>query len=588
MQKLLRRCGTAVASGCLGVFLVIRLKAFLIQAFAVELPMWSLYAVIAVLVVGAAVLYEPVVRILRELCPESLGVRFGTGAVAMAVSFLLGKALAERMLENAAVSMSSAARIAYLLGAGILLGLFLLVCIPSVHSVGVWTVKRIKRANMRDVALLLLLWVAVNAATYAYAIHSSTIYYWDNAGYWNTAWKLAQQWQENGFLSLIRSVYESVLTEDYNYLVAVPAVLFARVFGHGRWAFLLSIANFGYYPILVLIWLAAERITPKPRIAVVVLMLTVPMLFYTALIGFVDVSGCIFTLGALLMWLCGHKRNRVSDFVLMGVCLGIAILLRRWYAFYAVAFVMALAVDGLCFRRSAMPCVAAAAGVAFVLLFLFQPLVSEKLLADYGTMYEAYAQGLSVDIKQFLNHFGCIPLILTAGLILCIIVRCESRRIGIFLLLQSAFCFILFVRVQSHGQQHLLLYVPNYLCVFLMGLECVRIDRRRSIAAAVLLCAVLPSAAPAVVTPLESAAVFPVFSWKPEKRSDADTIVALMRRLDEFGEAGKQVGVLASSFNINDEILRNAEASLSLSRVSAVNRDEYLVVLPQVDQRDGW
>jgi len=82
--------------------------------------------------------------------------------------------------------------------------------------------------------------------------------------------------------------------------------------------------------------------------------------------------------------------------------------------------------------------------------------------------------------------------------------------------------------------------------------------------------------------------MLPTFSYAPPRREDAYEMVELIRRLDEFGAEGKKVGVLASSFVLNQSALVNAEDSLNLPRVSDVDRDEYLVNLAAVDQRDGF
>ena len=65
------------------------------------------------------------------------------------------------------------------------------------------------------------------------------------------------------------------------------------------------------------------------------------------------------------------------------------------------------------------------------------------------------------------------------------------------------------------------------------------------------------------------------------------TVVGLLRYLDSLGAKGLHVGLLASSFTLNQDMLLNSEASLSLPRVSDTPRS-YLFYLPDVDQRDGW
>ena len=57
---------------------------------------------------------------------------------------------------------------------------------------------------------------------------------------------------------------------------------------------------------------------------------------------------------------------------------------------------------------------------------------------------------------------------------------------------------------------------------------------------------------------------------------------ALKKKLDTTVYDGDTLGVLASSFTLNEDILINAEPSLGVKSI----RDNYIVSLPQVDSRD--
>ena len=68
----------------------------------------------------------------------------------------------------------------------------------------------------------------------------------------------------------------------------------------------------------------------------------------------------------------------------------------------------------------------------------------------------------------------------------------------------------------------------------------------------------------------------------PVSRDDTDEILALKKKLDTTVYDGDTLGVLASSFTLNEDILINAEPSLGVKSI----RDNYIVSLPQVDSRD--
>lgn len=347
-----------------------------------------------------------------------------------------------------------AGRLAAALGGGLLLAIFILLNLPALRRIFA-SIKSVLRSVTRgDICFIATILAAVNLLVFIYAKNSSTIYYWDNAGYWSVSRELAELWKNEGTKRLLEVVFDSVLTLDYNYLIILPAIVCVRLLGSSRYIFLSSIANFGYLPVCVLVWYMAKRYTKHRLIITTITLLFTPMLLYSVMIGFVDVGG-----------------------------------------------------------------------FAFTLLFFFQRLVSTKLLADYSSLYVAYKIGLDKDILLLFRYFGIIPLILFFAAGICLLFSKSQRCDAAFLMIWSVLCFFLFVRVQTHGQQHLLMYAPAFMC--------------------------------------------------------------MIRYLDSLGAKGLHVGLLASSFTLNQDMLLNSEASLSLPRVSDTPRS-YLVYLPDVDQRDGW
>lgn len=232
------------------------------------------------------------------------------------------------------------------------------------------------------------------------------------------------------------------------------------------------------------------------------------------------------------------------------------------------------------------------------LLFFFQRLVSTKLLADYSSLYVAYKIGLDKDILLLFRYFGIIPLILFFAAGICLLFSKSQRCDAAFLMIWSVLCFCLFVRVQTHGQQYLLMYAPAFMCMLILvsgRLEAAVPESKRlpagltaaALSLTVSLSPFIPRKQPASLQELKKPTMLPSFSWSPPTRTDAMTVVGLLRYLDGFGAEGRRVGLLASSFILNQDMLLNSDASLSLPRVSDISRN-YLVYLPDVDQRDGW
>ena len=596
MQRKIARClSMTVFMGVIGVFLTIRLKGFLLQAYSYELPSWSLYGLILLIAFLGGFFAKQVWLFLNcwakvpSICAAFVYV------VSVLVSFLLSRILLDRALENSGVIMSQISQYVFLLGAGLLLGTFLLCLSTALQELSVLIVRKIKKINRYDVIFLLSVLVIINIAVRIYAVNSSTIYCWDNAGYWKTANSMVEQWKTDGIMAVLCSTYDSILKEDYNWLIALPSMVFARILGEGRYAFLASIANFGYYPICILVWFAAKYVGKRPILTSAAVLMMVPMLFVNVLKGFVDVAGCAATLAAMFLWLYKRRENDFGQFLLIGVCLAVALLLRRWYSFFALSFMLTLVIDCLVFRRSGVPLLGALAGFAFTLLFFFQPLVSGKLLADYGTMYAAYSQEMRKNFLLLFYYYGWIPLAISLAVDVYCVIKKETCQIGLFVLIQTLLCFVLFVKIQTHGQQHLLLYVPMQITMsMILIVRLLNLRRECAVAGTLVLSLIptlmpfFPSYQPASVEEIRGMEPWPSYSWYPPQREDAEDMVALMRRLDGYGAEGKTVGLLASSFVLNWDILMNAEASLSLPRVSDVDRNAYFLSLPQVDQRDGW
>lgn len=192
-----------------------------------------------------------------------------------------------------------AGRLAAALGGGLLLAIFILLNLPALRRIFA-SIKSVLRSVTRgDICFIATILAAVNLLVFIYAKNSSTIYYWDNAGYWSVSRELAELWKNEGTKRLLEVVFDSVLTLDYNYLIILAALLIR-----------LGTDNDG----------RADRMLPA------------------------------------------------------GVLLAAAVLMRRWYAFCALAFVLSLVTDCVK-RKNVYPLILTVGGFAFTLLFFFQRLV---------------------------------------------------------------------------------------------------------------------------------------------------------------------------------------------------------------------
>lgn len=465
-------------------------------------------------------------------------------------------------------------------GSGIFLGLIALALTKAALAYG--------PLPKWDGRQLLALALFLNLLAALYVTGSATVYIWDTAGYWTVARNLAAA--PLG-LSQLREVLESVITLDYNYLLALPISLVMRLFGGSRYVFLLSIVNLYLLPAVCGLWVLGRR---QGKRGGVLLALGLPMLGYTALVGFVDVAAAAAAIWAFVLY-TDESRPAASRGVLAGALLVLSFLLRRYFFFFAVSFGLAALLKKLANRREDWGSFTALFfSCAVGSVFFTQSFLVEKILhSNYGDTYSAYALGLRSDLLLFCRYFGLPVLLLALALACFLLIRRPSRRGETLLALgQVLACLLLFTRIQSHGQQHLLLYLPGLALLLSLGLgelpdwgwkkPCLG-----TAAAVLLLSPFLPRVQPASIQDIPFPNLLPAFSYQGPRRGDLMELVALRAYVDNLSaEEEKTAVVVASSFTLNGDVYHNLLPSLNLPEPTGPKtRMGYLA---DVDKRDGF
>lgn len=429
-----------------------------------------------------------------------------------------------------------------------------------------------------------VLFLLVNALTLFYVLGSATVYVWDNAGYWMVARQLAAA---PFGLAQLRQVAQTVVTTEYNYLLALPISWVMRIFGGSRAVFLFSIVNLYLLPAL---W-GLCALGSRHRWGGALLALLFPGLTYLALVGYVDVAACAVGIWAVVF----YTRQEAPGWcrgVLAGMCLALSFLLRRYFLFFAASFGVAalLPALGRHKREERIAFGALFAGAGAAALYCTQQFLVDKLTTDYGALYAAYDLGLKSDVMLFCRYFGY--LVLAAALLwgLYRLVTQPAQRGGMLLALAQLFlCFLLLTRIQSHGQQHTLLYVPC-LALLLAPYEPEPQWKRMGawvMAAVCSLVALLPRPQPASIAAISIPDPVPGFSFHGARREDIDQLLALSDYLDGLAAADPEAtaAVCASSFLLNSETLLHLRPSLNLPEPD--NGMTYIYV-SSVDKRDGF
>lgn len=427
---------------------------------------------------------------------------------------------------------------------------------------------------------LLVIFICLNLATALYSFTSHTVYIWDNAGYWAIARTLAAE-EVSGYEQIL-AVLSSTLTEDYNYLLAYPISLIMRLFGPSRTVFLFAISNLYTFPAL---WGFTALANSKKWSGLVVASLF-PMLGYTGLVGMVDVACCAMGIWAYNVYT--SDKPAASRGIMTGALLVGTFLCRRYFLFFAASFGLAVFVAKVIFDHKkwwdflALCCSTGVCGVAFSLRFL----LDKVLEPDYGDIYSAYYLGPEADFFSFCRYFGLVLLILFLIAALVDLAQKEDRFKITLGLVQIVACFVAFVQVQSHGQQHLLLYLPAISFVAVNALARAPQYMSAFLAISTAVYCFFPKIQPASIKDIETPDLFPSFHFYGPQRSDIDELLRLADYLDSLSRLEeKTVVVLSSSFTLNYETIASARASLDLPEPEVRSILQYHGT---VDKRDGF
>jgi hypothetical protein len=478
---------------------------------------------------------------------------------------------------------------------------------PSVH--------RPLRAYGGVVTAFLSLAVLANAFAAYYVTQERYVYFWDWSGYWMWYRDLTASLAQRPIATL-RSLIRSVQREDYNLLPVLPLVPLGWVFGTSRLSYVLAITNVYLLPAALALGLVVQwRFRPhpprRPLLPVVLMTASILMLhglWAAALRGWPDVVGVVLIGGILLLHFAKPLAEQgLDELVVTGLLLCLLVLLRRWYAFWVVAFFPALAVaqgldvyqrHGGAWRRSLITSRnAVIIGLTFtVALFGFAtPFALRAVQTDYSDIYSAYRYSSWGEAAGLVARmFGWVEIAAgLAGLAWCT-VRKETRVVGSFLLVQLFTVFALFARIQVFGVQHVYLLIPGIaigIALVVIGLwERITNGLWRTASVGLVLAALSVSSV-AVFAPGAKNIADPLGSLLPSERvyplvrNDIDVLETLLTRLETLER--KQPGntyVLASSDILNSNILQNAcklgpHPRLFCDRILSTN---------DVDKRDGF
>ena len=353
-------------------------------------------------------------------------------------------------------------------------------------------------------AVLAGVWAA--ALLYAFwALGSRTfVYHWDYANY-----ILKQYSTEAAFLQGagvgFRFVFDSI-TEDYTNFISLftefPFCLSGKTGDDYAFCQVFSILPTLLVLLAGLVLKAGQMLRVKNRFWYFLIglswTLTYPWLRMSAMLGQPDWFGLIFAFSILLLTLdFRFEKLDPVRFVLLFSATAAIILSRRWYLYFVVGYYFSYAL--LVLVSSIRTARAGHKHPSFVqlrnlmlfglvslaaMVVLLWPIVRHILGFDYADRYSYYnGGGMVTEIYQQYTRMGLMNLVLIGmGLWYSLKTR-KMPALPCLAGLEILLSMLLFTRVQTTGSQHMLLFLPGWFLLFLVGAAALAegITRRRNL-----------------------------------------------------------------------------------------------------------
>ena len=457
--------------------------------------------------------------------------------------------------------------------------------------------------------------VIVSGFAATYITQERYVYFWDYALYWNFFKTLGSMLCLD-WVQAVGSIIRSVREWNYNYLAVLPIAPVECFFGGSRLTYTVAIALLLVLPTAFLAARVVVLLNPDQRPRLQAIVFAVATLFFLLLHpvwipvfeGRPDIIGLAFAFAILTIYMRRPLHDRsLSVLVGIGILLAVVFLLRRWYAYWIVAFFPAAfiadtlrlpAIDimkGL--RRTTRSLALIGAAFAATVWSVATPLMLRIFATDYSDTYSAYkvSGGAGDAFLLAIKYFGA-PLIVVAGLGLGVsMLRRSTRYLAVFLIVQSLILSLLFYRVQDFNAHHYYLLLPIvYLGASALFVPPFGTTARRTMLTAgaiaglayLFLCTLTVfSQTWRERVPSRLSTLLPQATRFPKTRADFDRLGALIVELEkQYRARPGKIYVIASSVTLNDDLLRNFCREASASSLDC----EDIVTVNHIDKRDGF
>ena len=459
------------------------------------------------------------------------------------------------------------------------------------------------------------------AVTSIYVSREHTFYWWDYAGYNTATVNTANLFRDSPDRAW-RGVIES-LSKEKNLLISLPLVPFILLFGESRLSYILSVSLIYVLPFRLLLGAISAKLIPVyPRRvfwSTVLLSLLIPMSWIPTLRGYLDTGGCVFVALAIWVYLQDVKLKSWWNIPLNGFLLAAATLLRRHFAYSAIAFFGAATLQafiefiGLIYRRetalssskdkdvavpfpyrclleSAVKLGLIAATSLTILMLVAGDFTRSALTVDYRNLYVAWSLPVNDILTRYADFYGLGTwLLLLIGFSAGILTRILVPAAAIFVSLFGVLSLIEWLLVLRYGYLHYTIHITP---IALLGLSTffwttwltLKGKVRYLMLGAAGLYLVLNAAVGLIPLKIDLSRLF-VGNFPPLVRSDYDEVVKLVEFLRKLAPNEEPIYIVGASNNFNANILRQANRKLNPPegwwKLNTIGR-------PQIDSRDTY
>lgn len=315
------------------------------------------------------------------------------------------------------------------------------------------------------------------------------VYTWDNITYYRNQLNLIPHFEES-FGRGIKEIIRTVIYEDYNDFLLSFTVGIYSLTNMTPEAFNIISYFVGMVPTVIVFLMIVKKIINKLNIKKELLTLGLASLFLVSfwplhgacLSGQPDIIGMIF-IGFIILLTIDYDFSYTDwkRWLLILISTFCLVITRRWYMFFALGYFMAYAIvllvrvliskDKEKIKSTILNGLKFALVVGGGLLILSSPIIIKTLKNNYQNSYTAWnLGGLKMEFIEQFKRLGLIYfIIIIIGAIYGIINK-KLRYYSITLIGTWIIAIIAFTRIQNMGPHQMLILVPTYVILFVLGI----------------------------------------------------------------------------------------------------------------------